>query len=530
VSRLFSGVGARLAVALLVVLAGALALVYLIVVPSLESRLVNGRISALERAAPEIARELPENRVRWPDFLEAESASSNARVVVYDTIGPPTALVVAGDSQGFSSSDIEHDPLALKTAESGAATQGTVTRGEERYAETAVPVPGTSLVLLASSLHDALTTVRVTRDRLLVAGVFSLIVALAVGYAGSWLFARRLRRLESAAERIAAGRFDVPITDTRADEVGQLARTFDRMRLRLAQLDHARREFIANASHELRTPVFSLGGFLELLRDEDLDEPTRREFLATMSEQVDRLAKLATELLDLSRADAGRLRVERDVVDLSDVAETAVDEFVPLAAAGGRALELNGADGIQVLGDEQRVLQIARALVENALVHTPEGTHVRVRVGEGLLEVEDDGAGIPDEHAAHVFERGLPIVRQRARSGDRAGARAGDGRVAGARIGGRKDGVQAAAAGGRLGYGACSRLDRESFNGKTEPCERGRATEPAFREPSREKLHGIDRVILICRPCPKRLPPVPILLGISVRPVDPPARESRETA
>jgi signal transduction histidine kinase len=406
VRRLFSGVGARLGLALLVVLAGALALVYVIVVPSLESRLVNGRVSALERAAPEIARELPGNRVRWLDFLEAESASSNARVVVYDTIGPPTVLVVAGDSQGFSSSDIEHDPLALKTAETRAAAQGTVTRGEERYAEAAVAVPGTSLVLLASSsLHDALTTVRLTRDRLLVAGVFALIVALAVGYAGSWLFARRLRRLETAAERIAAGRFDEPITDTRADEVGQLARTFDRMRLRLAQLDHARREFIANASHELRTPVFSLGGFLELLRDEDLDEPTRREFLATMSEQVDRLAKLATELLDLSRADAGRLRVERDVVDLFDVAETAVDEFAPLATADGRVVELRGAGGTHVLGDEQRVLQIARALVENALVHTPDWAHVQVRVGEGGLEVEDDGPGIPDEHATHVFER-----------------------------------------------------------------------------------------------------------------------------
>ena len=101
------------------VLVGALALVYLIVVPSLESRLVNARVSGLERAAPEIARELPGNRIRWPDFLEAASAGANARVVVYDTIGPPTALVVAGDSQNFNSSDIQRDPLALKTAESG---------------------------------------------------------------------------------------------------------------------------------------------------------------------------------------------------------------------------------------------------------------------------------------------------------------------------------------------------------------------------------------------------------------------------
>ena len=433
--RLFSGVGARLALALLVVLVGALALVYLIVVPSLESRLINARVSSLERAAPDIARDLPGNRIRWPDFLEAASAGANARVVVYDTIGPPTALVVVGDSQGFASSDIQRDLLALKTAESGAAASGTVTRGEERYAEAAAPVPrSSSVLLLSSSLHEALATVRVTRERLLLAGVLALVVALAVGYAGSLLFARRLRRLETAAERIAAGQFDEPITDTGGDEVGELARAFDRMRLRLARLDHARREFIANASHELRTPVFSLGGFLELLRDEDLDEETRREFLATMSEQVDRLAKLATELLDLSRADAGRLRVDREVVDLVGVAEAAVEEFAALAVAGGRPLELAAADDARVIGDEQRVFQVARALVENALVHTPEGTRVEVRVRAGVLEVEDDGPGIPDEHASHVFERfyrveglrssgsglGLAIARELAQAMDGA--------------------------------------------------------------------------------------------------------------
>ena len=93
------------------------------------------------------------------------------------------------------------------------------------------------------------------------------------------------------------------------------------MRLRLAGLERARREFIANASHELRTPIFSLGGFLELLDDEDLDEATRKEFLGTAREQVTRLTKLATDLLDLSRLDAGRVQLEREKLDLGALAQ-----------------------------------------------------------------------------------------------------------------------------------------------------------------------------------------------------------------
>jgi signal transduction histidine kinase len=222
-------------------------------------------------------------------------------------------------------------------------------------------------------------------------------------------FARRIRRLERAANRIAGGRFDQPVTDPGGDELGELAQAFDRMRLRLAQLDHARREFIANASHELRTPLFSLGGFIELLTDEDLDEPTRREFLETMREQVERLTKLATDLLDLTRLDAGRLQVTRERLELGSIAESLLAEFEPVARAREHALDLAADGEAAVLADEQRVLQIGRILLENALVHTPPGTPVRVEVGsrggQAELTVVDEGPGIPDEHAGQVFER-----------------------------------------------------------------------------------------------------------------------------
>jgi signal transduction histidine kinase len=182
------------------------------------------------------------------------------------------------------------------------------------------------------------------------------------------------------------------------------------MRQRLVQLEHARREFIANASHELRTPIFSLGGFLELLDDEDLDDETRREFVATMHGQVERLTKLATDLLDLSRLDAGRLRIELEPVPLGSVAVALAEEFVAIARASGHSIDVSVPDRPPIaLGDEERVLQIGRVLVENALKHTPPGTPIRIRVGEAagraVLAVEDSGPGIPSEHAPHVFER-----------------------------------------------------------------------------------------------------------------------------
>ena len=203
--------------------------------------------------------------------------------------------------------------------------------------------------------------------------------------------------------------FDEPVTDLGNDEVGELARAFERMRRRLAQLDHARREFIANASHELRTPVFSLGGFLELLADEELDEDTRREFLTTMREQVERLEKLATELLDLSRLDAGHIDLDRETVALNEVARTAAEEFTAVALQSGHELEVTAPTPVLAIADEQRTLQIARILVENAIVHTPGGTHVRIDAveqrGRARLTISDDGPGIDDGEVSNVFER-----------------------------------------------------------------------------------------------------------------------------
>jgi signal transduction histidine kinase len=403
-------VGGRLGLGLAIVVAAALLLVNLIVVPSLERSLISAKLAQLREAAPGIGTELLNaSSFDMDETVQAASQSADSRVVYFQplTFQPPALRVVA-DSNTVTSVDVENDPIALRSFARAKITSGTITVKGVRYAEAADPVSGGGTVLLRAPLHDSLRTVHLVRTRLVVAGLIALGASLLVGYVAAWLFARRIRRLERAADRIASGDFTQPVADSGRDEVGQLARAFDRMRQRLAQLERARREFIANASHELRTPLFSLGGFLELMTDEDLDPKTQAEFMATMREQVDRLTKLATELLDLSRLDAGRLTLEHEPVDLAELADTLADEFRAVSRSSAHQLSVD-AEEAHALADDERALQIGRILVENAIVHTPPGTAIRLgtaRVdGTARLTVEDDGPGIPVEHTGQIFER-----------------------------------------------------------------------------------------------------------------------------
>jgi two-component system OmpR family sensor kinase len=411
VSRLRS-VGAQLSLALLLVVAIALGIVYVTVVPSLRSRLVNTRVAQLERAATQLKQAIPSAAIFDPEFVDTAAERTGARVALLWYPSPGSKLLVRQDT-GQVSTEIENDSIAIRALATGRPQHGTVRAGDEHYAEAAVPVLGRQYgqvaLLVRDSVENQYGSVNLVQRRVLVAAGIGLLIALMLGYGGAWMFARRIRRLERAADRIASGRFDEPVHDSGGGELRRLADAFERMRVRLAQLDDARREFVANASHELRTPLFSLGGFLELFDDEELDEPTRREFLASMREQVVRLTKLASDLLDLTRLDAGRLTVEREPVDLAALAEELADEFRPVAQGTQHSLEVAVSEPVVADADELRVLQIGRILVENALLHTPPGTSVRVRAslrdGQAVLEVEDEGAGIPADQRDQLFER-----------------------------------------------------------------------------------------------------------------------------
>lgn len=245
---------------------------------------------------------------------------------------------------------------------------------------------------------------------ILIGSLLALLLSLGIGFYFAQLVAQRVQRIEEAARKVADGDFATRIPVESSGQLGQLARTFNEMQRRLAELDSARKQFIANASHELRTPIFSLGGFVELLEEEDPSPEERAEFVRTMRQQIERLTKLTADLLNLSQLDAGGIEMAIHSVDLSSLARDVAREFGPRADQRGSRLELRAPDlAVIAVADPDRVRQIIRILLDNALTHTPEGTSVTVTIysvnQRAELTVSDDGTGIPQRVQQRIFER-----------------------------------------------------------------------------------------------------------------------------
>ena len=413
----------RLAFVFFAITLVAIAALYLYVAPGLRSRLVDERLHQLASAAHHDSFQIvpairpgsrdPVSAVRQK--VDAAGLASGDRVtllLVTRTSGGIQLSVQADSGKLGAAAALPYKPAA-RAAQTGLPATGTERSASGTVAEAAVPVINdgrvTDVIVYSSPVSDIVHSVSIVQQRILVAGGIALLLALVGGYLVARALAQRVKRLELAAEQVAAGNFERPIPIDSGDELGQLAIAFNQMQRQLAQLESAREKFIATASHELRTPIFSLGGFVELLEDEDLDDETRRRFLEQVKAQVERLRKLSVDLLDLSRLESGELELRPEQVDLGELTRSVSGEFEPALAQHDAHLELRLASrAIDVQCDPVRVAQIMRILIDNALTHTASGTRIVVTAGHDdghvRLAVRDDGQGIDPVALGRIFE------------------------------------------------------------------------------------------------------------------------------
>jgi heavy metal sensor kinase len=299
----------------------------------------------------------------------------------------------------------------------------TVPVGDEQVRVLAWPLDSTGPVVGIVVVGQSLQLVETTRDGIqqlfTLASVVAVLAALAGGW---WLTARALRPISDVTGVVrsiaATGQFEQRVARPPADdEVGELVVTFNEMLARLERTFAAQREFLADASHELRGPLMVIRGNLDLLRL-GLPEEERRASVREASEEVARMSRLAADLLFLAAADAEEV-MRREPIRFDEVVLGAWERARHLDG-GTHDMQPAVVEPLVVLGDGGRLDQLVWNLVENAVRYTPAGGRVELSLGregeEAVLRVTDTGVGIADEHLPRIFERFYRVDKARSKS------------------------------------------------------------------------------------------------------------------
>jgi signal transduction histidine kinase len=407
------GFGARLVAALLLVSAVSLAVAAVALLSPLEHRLREERLDALTtaalRRAPSFDRLTAGNlRTEGGRLARSLARSAGAQVQLVDAQG--NALVTTDQDEPVMRA------VAARALREHRLVRATGRRAGHLEARVAVPVRVGNrpvAVALRGQLKEAQTAVRVVKHAFLEAAAIAFAAALVLGLALAMRLARRLRSLRDSALRVANGGTDVEvISDSAHDEVGDLTRAIGTMQVRLGEQERARRRFVSTASHELRTPLASLQLRLGLLKEDlsgrEPDLAAAREELARAEAQTEGLSKLAGDLLDLSRIDAG-VELRREPLELGELCRVVLGEFGARLDEEGRTVELAAPLASWTLADPAAVARIVRILIDNALKFSPPATLVTVDVGRdggaATVSVRDRGPGVPRAERELIFER-----------------------------------------------------------------------------------------------------------------------------
>jgi two-component system OmpR family sensor kinase len=245
----------------------------------------------------------------------------------------------------------------------------------------------------------------------------------------------RLSAVEEAARKFGEGDLTARAPETGGDEVAAVAAAFNRMaadlsarQAQLVEADRARRQLLADVSHELMTPLTAIRGYAETLALPQFTPATKegQRAVKVIEEEGERIERLVQDLLDLARFEAGGLSLALDNVDVDELFERVVERHAKTAQDKGVVMEIEPHDqDIRMVGDPHRLEQVVQNLASNALRHTPRGGAITLGASRDddavRLRVTDNGIGIPAEHLPHVFDRFYKADQSRSQAGSGLG-------------------------------------------------------------------------------------------------------------
>jgi heavy metal sensor kinase len=317
-------------------------------------------------------------------------------------------------------------PVSITQPMQGTPWQGNVTtrNGQQvrlysmELTENGTPV---AIIQVGESLAQLNAALRSVALELVIIAPFILLLSALGSY---WLAARAfipIDRLTRTTQYIQAGDLHqrVPVPRTH-DEVHRLATTLNEMIRRLEEAFRRQRRFVADASHELRTPVAVIRSMTDLALIEELTPQEYKELLENINTETERLGRLISNLLALTRADEGRMLLELEHVRLDQLVGVVVTHAEVLAVEHNISLHVQASDPITILGDEARLIQVIMNLLDNAIMYTDAGGQVMITVEKkdttACLTLRDTGIGIAPEHIPHIFERFYRVDSARVRA------------------------------------------------------------------------------------------------------------------
>jgi two-component system, OmpR family, sensor kinase len=283
---------------------------------------------------------------------------------------------------------------------------------------------GLRTVLVGTSLADRDEALAELLSQLLVVAPIALLLSSLLGYLLAGAALRPVDTMRAEADAISGSEPGRRLPSGSAqDEISRLAATLNQMLGRLERTIERERGFVADASHELRTPLALLKTELELALRTPRTEEELRSAIRSAAAETDRLSRLAEDLLVLAQADEGRLPLRRESLSANDVLGSVREAFAPRAAAAGRSIEAQDADGLVIHADRLRVEQALGNLVDNALRHGAGTISLEAVEENGLvqLHVRDEGPGLTDEFRPRAFERFTRADAARTRGGSGLG-------------------------------------------------------------------------------------------------------------